>query len=94
MRLKVRLTTHDYRHLAIALGRFTVGEWFAHSYVSEICEVKAPEVDTNDPLEMCVGDGGSQELFQVAESSTVDGKVVGSSKFSVICALGPFSSHN
>jgi hypothetical protein len=26
MRLKVRLTTHDYRHFAIALGRFEVGE--------------------------------------------------------------------
>jgi hypothetical protein len=62
--------------------------------VSEICEVEAPEVDTNDPLEMCAGGGGSQELSQVAESSTVNGKAVGSSVFSMICALGPFSSHN
>jgi hypothetical protein len=94
MRLKVRLMTHDYRHLAIALGRFTVGEGFAHSYISEIGEVEAPEVDTNDPLEMCAGGGGSQELSQAAESSTVNGKVVGSSILSMIYALGPFSSHN
>jgi hypothetical protein len=57
-RLKVRLTTHDYRHLAIAIGRVAVGERFAHGYVDEIGEVEAPEMDTNDPLEMSAGRGG------------------------------------
>lgn len=57
-RLKVRLTTHDYRHLAIAIGRVAVGEQFAHGYVDEIGEVEAPEVDTDDPLEMSAGRGG------------------------------------
>ncbi|CAD0053649.1 unnamed protein product, partial [Aureobasidium pullulans] len=33
-RLKVRLTTHDYRHLAIAIGRVAVGEQFAYGYMS------------------------------------------------------------
>ena len=54
-RLKVRLTTHDYRHLAIAIGRVAVGEQFAHGYLDEIGEVEAPEVDTDDPLEMSAG---------------------------------------
>jgi hypothetical protein len=57
-RLKVRLTTHDYRHLAIAIGRVAVGEQFAHGYVDEISEVEAPEMDTNDPLEMSASRGG------------------------------------
>ncbi|KAH0352647.1 hypothetical protein KCU83_g3356, partial [Aureobasidium melanogenum] len=57
-RLKVRLTTHDYRHLAIAIGRVAVGEQFAHGYVDEIGEVEAPEVDTDDPLEMSAGRSG------------------------------------
>jgi hypothetical protein len=57
-RLKVRLTTHDYRHLTIAIGRVVVGEQFAYGYVDEIGEVEAPEVDTDDPLEMSAGRGG------------------------------------
>ncbi|CAC9887931.1 unnamed protein product, partial [Aureobasidium pullulans] len=57
-RLKVRLTTHDYRHLAIAIGRVAVGEQFAYGYVDEIGEVEAPELDTDDPLEMSAGRGG------------------------------------
>lgn len=50
--LKVKLTTNDYRHLAIAIGRVAVGEQFAHGYVDEIGELKVPEVDTDDSLEM------------------------------------------
>jgi hypothetical protein len=41
--------------LAIAIGRVTVSEQFAHGYVDEIGEVEAPEVDTNDPLKMSAG---------------------------------------
>jgi len=52
------LTTHDYRHLAITIGRVVVSEQFAYGYVDEIGEVEAPEVDTDDPLEMSARRGG------------------------------------
>jgi superfamily II DNA or RNA helicase len=57
-RLKVRLTTHDYRHLAIAVGRKVVGDRFAHGYMDEIGEVEEEEADTDDALEMSAGRGG------------------------------------
>lgn len=57
-RLKIRLTTHDYRHLAIAIGRVAVGPQFVYGYKDEIGEVEAAEVETDDPLEMSAGRGG------------------------------------
>ena len=55
--LGVRLTTLDYRHVAIGLGRVVVGEHFKHGYIEE-GEVEEAEVDEEDSLEMSAGRGG------------------------------------
>ena len=45
IRLGNRLTTLDYRHVAITMGRIFVGDQFGHGYREEIGEVEEPEVD-------------------------------------------------
>ncbi|TLD04190.1 hypothetical protein E2P81_ATG10544, partial [Venturia nashicola] len=57
-RLGTRLTTLDYRHVAVSLGREKVGEQFSRGYVEETAEVEEPEVDEDDPLEVSAGRGG------------------------------------
>lgn len=57
-RLGVRLTTHDYRHTAISIGRKVVGDGFAHGYAEELADIEEPEVETDDALEMSAGRGG------------------------------------
>jgi hypothetical protein len=57
-RLGMRLTTLDYRHVAVSLGREKVGEQFSRGYVEETAEVEEPEVDEDDPLEVSAGRGG------------------------------------
>jgi superfamily II DNA helicase RecQ len=57
-RLGAKLTTHDYRHTAISIGRRVVGEGFAHGYAEEIADIEEPEVETDDALEMSAGRGG------------------------------------
>ena len=56
--LGVRLTTHDYRHTAISIGRRVVGEQFAHGYAEEMADIEEPEVETDDVLELSAGRGG------------------------------------
>ena len=56
--LGTRLTTLDYRHVAVSLGREKVGEQFSRGYVEETAEVEEPEVDEDDPLEVSAGRGG------------------------------------
>jgi hypothetical protein len=57
-RLGMRLTTLDYRHVAVSLGREKVGEQFSRGYIEETAEVEEPEVDEDDPLEVSAGRGG------------------------------------
>lgn len=57
-RLGVRLTTLDYRHVAVGLGREKVGEQFSRGYVADSVEVEEPEMEEDDPLEMSAGRGG------------------------------------
>jgi hypothetical protein len=52
-----RLTTLDYRHTAVSLGRVFVGESFAAGYQEEVGEIKEPEVDLANPLELSSGRG-------------------------------------
>ncbi|KAI7371326.1 hypothetical protein KC328_g17564, partial [Hortaea werneckii] len=57
--LGVRLTTLDYRHVAIALGREVVGEQFARGHIEQSDDIEAAEVDEGeDGLEMSAGRGG------------------------------------
>ena len=56
--LGVRLTTHDYRHIAISIGRRVVGEQFAHGYAEEMADIEEPEVEGDDVLELSAGRGG------------------------------------
>jgi hypothetical protein len=58
MGLGTRLTTLDYRHVAVSLGREKVGEQFSRGYVEETAEFEEPEVDEDDPLEVSAGRGG------------------------------------
>ena len=80
-RLGVRLTTHDYRHTAISIGRRVVGEQFAHGYAEEMAEIEEPEVEMDDALEMSAGRGGeigtnrygvSVDVIKHLSSRTVD----------------------
>jgi superfamily II DNA helicase RecQ len=80
-RLGVRLTTHDYRHTAISIGRRVVGEQFAHGYAEEMAEIEEPEVETDDALELSAGRGGevganrygvSLDVIKHLSSRTVD----------------------
>ncbi len=60
-RVGERLTTLDYRHVAISIGRVFVGEWFVSGYREEIGELEEAEVETEmkvlDPLELQAGRG-------------------------------------
>ena len=56
-RLGTRLTTHDYRHVAISIGREVIGEQFARGYTEETIEVEEAEVEDDDALEMSAGRG-------------------------------------
>ena len=56
-RLGERLTTLDYRHAAISIGRVFVGEQFAHGYREEVGEVEEPQVEVEDALELHAGRG-------------------------------------
>jgi hypothetical protein len=49
--LGTRLTTLDYRHVAVSVGREKVGEQFSRGYVEE------PEVEEDDALEVSAGRG-------------------------------------
>ncbi|TKA75572.1 hypothetical protein B0A55_07939 [Friedmanniomyces simplex] len=57
-RLGVRLTTLEYRHVAISVGREVVGEQFARGYIEGAGEAEEAEVDEDDALEMSAGRGG------------------------------------
>jgi hypothetical protein len=57
-RLGTRLTTLEYRHVAIGLGREKIGEQFSCGYVEETTEVEEPEMDEDDLLEISAGRGG------------------------------------
>ena len=56
-RLGTRLTTHDYRHVAISVGREVIGAQFARGYTEEATEVEEAEVEDDDVLEMSAGRG-------------------------------------
>ncbi|KAJ9654374.1 hypothetical protein H2201_009009, partial [Coniosporium apollinis] len=52
-RIGNRLTTHDYRHAAVGIGRVVVGESFARGYQDEVGEIEEPEVEEDEsPLEL------------------------------------------
>ena len=53
----MRLTTLEYRHVAIGLGREKIGEQFSCGYVEETTEVEELEMDEDDPLEISAGRG-------------------------------------
>ena len=53
-----RLTTLDYRHVAVSLGREKVGDTFAQGYAEQSDEVEEPEMDEDDGLEISAGRGG------------------------------------
>ena len=55
--LGVELTTHSYRHVAIAIGRKVIGEQFANGYLGDVDDFEEPE-ETDDSLEMQAGRGG------------------------------------
>ncbi|KAK3059396.1 hypothetical protein LTS18_010971, partial [Coniosporium uncinatum] len=57
-RLGERLTTLDYRHVAISIGRVYVSDEFAKGYKDEVGEVEEPEVDVDDGLELSAGRTG------------------------------------
>ncbi len=80
-RLGVRLTTHDYRHTAISIGRRVVGDGFAHGYAEEMADIEEPEIEGDDALEMSAGRGGevgmnrygvSVDVIKHLSSRTVD----------------------
>lgn len=56
--LGVELTTHGYRHVAIAIGRKVIGEKFANGYRGDVDGAEEPEEETDDGLEMQAGRGG------------------------------------
>jgi len=65
-RLRERLTTWDYRHVAISIGRVFVGEQFARGYKEGIGEAEEEEdgeaeaedlAGVSDPLELSAGRG-------------------------------------
>ncbi|KAL2349603.1 P-loop containing nucleoside triphosphate hydrolase protein [Cryomyces antarcticus] len=56
-RLGNRLTTLDYRHAAISIGRVFVGEQFGSGYREEVGEVEEAEVELEDALELHAGRG-------------------------------------
>ena len=80
-RLGTRLTTHDYRHVAISIGREVIGEQFARGYTEETTEVEEAEVEDDDALEMSAGrgaeigvnrDGVSVDIVKHLSSRSID----------------------
>jgi hypothetical protein len=53
----MRLTTLEYRYVAIGLGREKIGEQFLRGYIEETTEVKELEIEEDDPLEISAGRG-------------------------------------
>jgi hypothetical protein len=56
--LGVELTTHSYRHVAIAIGRKVIGERFANGYLGDVDNFEEPEEEIDDSFEMQAGRGG------------------------------------
>ncbi|TKA62306.1 hypothetical protein B0A55_12932, partial [Friedmanniomyces simplex] len=56
--LGTRLTTLDYRHVAISLGREVVGDQFARGYIEETSEIEEAKVDEDDGLKISARRGG------------------------------------
>jgi len=50
-----RLTTLDYRHAAISIGRVFISEQFAAGYKEEVGEIEEPEMEGEDGLEISAG---------------------------------------
>ena len=50
-----RLTTLDYWHVAIALRQEVIGDQFARGYTEQIDDVKEPEINEDDGLEVSAG---------------------------------------
>ena len=46
--IKNRLTTHDYRHAAVGIGRVVVGEGFGRGYQDEIGEIEEAEIEEGE----------------------------------------------
>lgn len=57
--LGTSLTTLEYRHVAIFIGRKVVGEGFARGFNEGAEEVEEAEVEEDDPLEMSAGRGAA-----------------------------------
>ncbi|KAK4986088.1 hypothetical protein LTR66_007979 [Elasticomyces elasticus] len=57
VRLGCRLTTLDYRHAVIAIGRQVVGEQFGHGYQEQVGEedIGEPEMELDSGLELQAG---------------------------------------
>jgi hypothetical protein len=55
--LGVELTTHSYRHVAIAIGRKVIREQFANGYLGDVDSFEELEEETDDSLEMQAGRG-------------------------------------
>ena len=82
-RLGLRLTTHDYRHVAISMGREVIGAAFAKGYhegMDENVEDEEEEQD-EDALEVSAGRGGEigtnrygvpMDVIQHLSNKTVD----------------------
>jgi hypothetical protein len=75
------LTTLDYRHVAVGLGREKVAQQFSRGYAEETAEVEEPEVDEDDALEVSAGRGGeiggnrygvSLDVIQHLSSRSID----------------------
>jgi hypothetical protein len=56
--LGTRLTTLEYRHGTIGLGREKIGEQFLRGYIEETTEVEEPEMDEDALLEISARRGG------------------------------------
>ncbi|KAK5111071.1 hypothetical protein LTR85_012290 [Meristemomyces frigidus] len=56
-RLRCRLTTLEYRHCAITIGREFVNEQFAHGHQEQVAEgeIEEPEMDVDSGLELQAG---------------------------------------
>jgi hypothetical protein len=46
-KLRVKLYTLDYRHIAVGIGREKVGQTFSKGYNNDVEEVEEEEVDNN-----------------------------------------------
>ena len=81
-RLGSRLTTHDYRHVAISIGREVVGDAFARGYQERMDEnIEEEEEQDEDALEVSAGRGGEiganrygvpMDVIQYLSNRTID----------------------